>query len=76
MQKIGIAIVSILLITGCTTAATTSSLKEEAQPTLQKLQRKMRGKTVEYCVTRGGSSQCTYMSEKEVRERLRRMGIR
>lgn len=76
MQKIGIAIVSILLITGCTTAATTSSLKEEAQPTLQKLQAKMRGRTVEYCVTRGGGSQCTYMSEREVRERLRRMGIR
>lgn len=76
MQKIGIAIVSILLITGCTTAATTSSLKEEAQPTLQKLQRKMRGKTVEYCVTRGGSSQCTYMSEDQVRAKLQRMIIR
>ena len=76
MQKIGIAIVSILLITGCTTAATTSSLKKDAQPTLEKLQAKMRGRTVEYCVTRGGSSQCTYMSEREVRERLRRMGIR
>ena len=50
MQKIGIAIVSILLITGCTTAATTSSLKKDAQPTLEKLQAKMRGRTVEYCV--------------------------
>ena len=75
MQKIGIAIVSILLVTGCTTAATTSSLKEDAEPTLQKMQRKMRGKTVEYCVTRGGSSQCTYLSEREVQERLRRMGL-
>ena len=76
MQKIGIAIVSILLITGCTTAATTSSLKGDDKPTLKKLERQARGKTVEYCVTRGGSSQCTYMSEREVRERLRRMGIR
>ena len=75
MLKIGIAIVSILLVTGCTTAATTSSLKEDAEPTLQKMQRKMRGKTVEYCVTRGGSSQCTYLSEREVQERLRRMGL-
>ena len=75
MQRIGIAIVSILLVTGCTTAATTSSLKEDAEPTLQKMQRKMRGKTVEYCVTRGGSSQCTYLSEREVQERLRRMGL-
>ena len=75
MQRIGIAIVSILLVTGCTTAATTSSLKEDAEPTLQKMQRKMRGKTVEYCVTRGGSSQCTYLSEREVQARLRRMGL-
>lgn len=75
MQKIGIAIVSILLITGCTTAATTSSLKEEAQPTLKKLQAKMRGRTVEYCITRGGGKTCTYMSEDQVRDRLRRMGI-
>lgn len=75
MQKIGIAIVSILLITGCTTAATTSSLKEEAQPTLKKLQAKMRGRTVEYCVTRGSGKTCTYMSEDQVRDRLRRMGI-
>ena len=41
MLKIGIAIVSILLVTGCTTAATTSSLKEDAEPTLQKMQRKI-----------------------------------
>ena len=75
MQKIGIAIVSILLITGCTTAATTSSLKEEAQPTLKKFQAKMRGRTVEYCITRGGGKTCTYMSEDQVRDRLRRMGI-
>ena len=75
MLKIGIAIVSILLVTGCTTAATTSSLKEDAEPTLQKMQRKMRGKTVEYCVTRGGGKTCTYLSEHEVRDRLRRMGL-
>ena len=59
MLKIGIAIVSILLVTGCTTAATTSSLKEDAEPTLQKMQRKMRGKTVEYCITRGGGKTST-----------------
>tara|TARA_B100000965_G_scaffold404991_1_gene437454 strand:+ start:1183 stop:1422 length:240 start_codon:yes stop_codon:yes gene_type:complete len=75
MLKIGIAIVSILLVTGCTTAATTSSLKEDAEPTLQKMQRKMRGKTVEYCVTRGGHSECTYMSEDQVRNRLRNLNL-
>lgn len=75
MQKIGIAIVSILLITGCTTAATTSSLKGDDKPTLKKLERQARGKTVEYCITRGGGKTCTYMSEDQVRNRLRRMGI-
>lgn len=75
MQKIGIAIVSILLITGCTTAATTSSLKGDNKPTLKKLERQARGKTVEYCITRGGGKTCTYMSEDQVRDRLRRMGI-
>ena len=69
----------IVILSGCETMATTSSLKQDVKdqhPTLEKLQRKMQGKTVEYCVTRGGSSQCTYMSEREVRERLRRMGMR
>ena len=75
MQKIGIAIVSILLITGCTTAATTSSLKGDDKPTLKKLERQARGKTVEYCVTRGRSSQCTYMSEDQVRARLRNLNL-
>ena len=75
MQKIGIAIVSILLLTGCTTAATTSSLKGDNKPTLKKLERQARGKTVEYCITRGGGKTCTYMSEDQVRDRLRRMGI-
>ena len=75
MQKIGIAIVSILLITGCTTAATPSSLKGDDKPTLKKLERQARGKTVEYCVTRGGSSQCTYMSEDQVRARLRNLNL-
>ena len=75
MQKIGIAIVSILLITGCTTAATTSSLKGDDKPTLKKLERQARGKTVEYCITRGGGKTCTYMSEDQVRDQLRRMGI-
>lgn len=75
MQKIGIAIVSILLITGCTTAATTSSLKGDDKPTLKKLERQARGKTVEYCVTRGGQSDCTYMSEDQVRARLRNLNL-
>ena len=75
MQKIGIAIVSILLITGCTTAATTGSLKGDNKPTLKKLERQARGKTVEYCVTRGGHSECTYMSEDQVRNRLRNLNL-
>lgn len=60
---------------GCTTAATTSSLKKDDKPTLKKLERQARGKTIEYCVTRGNTSQCTYMNEDQVRNKLRNMGI-
>jgi len=65
----------IFILMGCTTAATTSSLKGDDKPTLKKLERQARGKTVEYCVTRGSGKTCTYMSEDQVRDQLRRMGI-